>query len=300
MKLFYSIYIVVFLSLNAMAHSIEELQIDDSKIYTTSVQLSPGEIAYFGFEPIVDQNRSKQWVKYKKQTENYYTSSANRSFFYSIFASGLEPELYDEYKQWALDLFQFNFNCDDEVGLWDLIINVPQDKAKLMAEAMSGIASGCIGLHTSIGDYIAYISKEPITGFFPLPNDSSYSPNLKDYIKDYDSLIMVVSSFEMGSNEKFQHRGIFRNPISMLRKDYKGVGVLLHAFAACARSMIFPENKIMYVNPDGNYIMEQLLINAFSPNITKCSGQSDVEISVENLKSKFEEIVKSFKPQIKL
>lgn len=97
---------------------------------------------------------------------------------------------------------------------------------------------------------------------------------------------MIASSYSSHKPELFSHRGIFRNLISMLRKDYQGIGLLIHAFAASARSELFPEVKIMSVSPDGNRLMAQLLEDNFKGEEIK-KDEHGYDIAVEALKKKF-------------
>lgn len=295
MKLLYRICITIFLSIQAMAQPIKTLEVDGHTLYTATVPLPSGEIAFFGFEPIIDQDRSNRWREYENRTMPYTSSS--RGLFYAIFKTGVDPKLHNEYQEW-LGSVGFTNTQDHRNELWNLILNMPQDKANSMAESMEGIASGCLGFNTGKKDYVAYISKEPITGFFSLPL-SCLPQDLDAYIGAYDSLIMVMSSFDGASNEQFHHRGIFRNPISALRKDYQGTGILLHAFAGYARSIARPENKIMHVNPNGNKKMRSLFLSAFPKVERRPGGYGEMTVSVQDLVNKFESIVSEYEDQAK-
>ena len=147
----------------------------------------------------------------------------------------------------------------------ELITNLIKTKnPKNIAESISGIYSGCQGMHYSINDYITYISKTPVTGFFLLPDQAPEEKDFDAYINAYDNLIMSVSSFHDLEKNTYQHRGIFRNPISMIRRDYQGLGILIHAFTGLAWSVKSPNVKYMIVNPDGNYYMRSLLEKIFN------------------------------------
>lgn len=261
------------------------LTIDGHKIYTAAVQLRSGEIAYFGFEPIIDKDRSKKWGAYRDLT---YVLTELRSVLSAIFARS--DVLYDQpelFEIWLGKVFPSTANHRQEVS--NLLKRVPREKSEVMHQAINAINSGCLGFHHNVGTYIAYISKEPITGFFPFPDVPPEARDLDAYIDIYDDLLMAISSFENPNNmEKFQHRGIFRNPMSMLRKDYQGVGLLIHAFAAYARSEAFPELKFMFVDPDGNTKMRQMILSDFNSDETVgARDKSEITVDVEALKRRF-------------
>jgi hypothetical protein len=48
---------------------LERLEIEGHTIYTMSLELNSRETAYFALEPIIDQNRSAKWEKYRDITQ---------------------------------------------------------------------------------------------------------------------------------------------------------------------------------------------------------------------------------------
>lgn len=238
------------------------LDVEEHKIYTSEMKLLSGEIAYFGFEPIFDSKRSEGWADYVKKTS---VLCSNRGFFRIFFYTEDSSDSQLEMDKKFFDEF-FSSNTTHKEEIWRLLTKIKKDKYEIMEKAMNGIDSGCIGFCSSYGEgnYVGYISKKPITGFASFPKSSSGWNDLEAYTNAYDNIVMVISSYTNKiDNSNFEHRGIFRNPLSMLRKDYQGVGVLLHAFSAYARSMAFPEVKVMFVSPDGNKKMRELLIEQF-------------------------------------
>lgn len=49
----------------------------------------------------------------------------------------------------------------------------------------------------------------------------------------------------------------------MLRRDYKGLGLSIHAFSARAWHLENPEEEIMMVDPDDNIVMKEILLKEF-------------------------------------
>lgn len=266
------------------------VDVDGHRIYTAEIKLKSGEIAYFAMEPIINEDRSNKWRAYGNVTS---TLTQMRSYLYATF---IRPELFEK----ITSIFPNTHVHEAEVRnlITNFIKTGPNEK---MANAMYGIEGGIRGMHSSIGTYITYISKEPVTGFFPFPEQAPEEKDFDAYIDAYDNLIMSVSSYhtlDKGAEDEYQHRGIFRNPISMLRKDYQGLGILIHAFTGLAWSIEFPEKKYMTVNPDGNEYMRFLLENNFTEaekgyaeedaiGRSKKKSGGDVIVKIDALKSKF-------------
>ena len=165
--------------------------------------------------------------------------------------------------------------------------------------------SGLCGLPFSFNKRINYISKTPIIGFFPFPKEdlNVVSFSLEKYIESYDNLIMSVATyFKEGESKCYEHRGILRNPISMLKKDYKNIGLLIHAFAGRVWHLENPDVEFMCVNPDGNSRMRNILAKDFKEDeisTSECPGSNEklatirrerkdqVMITIEALEKKF-------------
>ncbi|MGN6670865.1 MAG: hypothetical protein ACTHJ4_04935, partial [Candidatus Nucleicultricaceae bacterium] len=105
-------------------------------------------------------------------------------------------------------------------------------------------------------------SSKPITGFFPFPDDLPEAITLEQYVAYSEPLIMIVSSY-ISADDAYQNRGIFRNPVSFLTDDYPGLGLLLHAVTSLARQQQNPNFHFMFVDPDDNTVMWQILMDNF-------------------------------------
>ncbi len=145
----------------------------------------------------------------------------------------------------------------------------------------TGAASNCFNYIFNRFNYTAkrfnYISKKPVTGFYPFPkledSGNDYS-QIGLYIKFYGNIIMCIGSFQRKNDDAYEHRGIFRNPISVLENNYKGVALYLHAFTAAAWKKSHPEAKTMYVYPDKNVYMENLLEKEYGKSMKSTTGFS--------------------------
>ena len=236
------------------ASPVQRITIGEHEIFTSSMTLKSGEIAYFGFEPIIDEDRSKKWRTYSDFADLLSKDNRGMLSVFSIFVERNEQ------------LEQVQESAPQEVI--PLLKSLQQPKK--FREALRGVCSGITGMHKGIGDYVTYVSKKPITGFFPFaepgsPEKVAIKDWIQHHINHYDDLVMSVSSFNLDDMPKvYEHRGIFRNPMSMLRGDYKGLGMYIHAFTGVARSLQNPSLEYMTVNPDANVLMRTLLLKAFS------------------------------------
>jgi hypothetical protein len=222
-------------------------------IYTKPVTLPSGETAYFACEQMFDRKRVNQWLDYRAATEHVA----------HIIVEALKNQL---------QLIDENFGEDNDgkkQELINLLINL-KDPNKII-QAMGGTVSGAGGMECRKDYYITYISRKPVRDFFPLPELHDYSQRitLGPYMRLYDDLIMSVSSYpteDINVTKLYQHRGIFRNPMSMLRKNYARVGLLIHAYTATVWSERHPIIELMMVNPDDNSMMRILLMDTFNSN----------------------------------
>jgi len=232
---------------------IRQIKVDDATIYSASVQLKSGEIVHFGCEPIISKERSSQWATYADWAD--HLSKDPRGYLntaLTFISQGQTSFLQDKMPSEVLDLLK----------------NVADPK-KLQA-TLSGVCSGTAGMHKSVGTWITYVSKKEITGFFPFKKlvkltEVESNNVVEHFVTYYDDLIMSVSSFNHTNEIRFyEHRGIFRNPISILRKDYRGLGLLIHIFTGVARSLNDPNLVHMTVRPNSNEYMRKLLLANFT------------------------------------
>ncbi|MEI7494501.1 MAG: hypothetical protein WCJ92_07910 [Alphaproteobacteria bacterium] len=224
-------------------------------IYTASLTLPTGEIAYFGIERITNTDRKNRW--------SYYATNTRDCFSASFFSTENLVNIVTKY-----------FTDEDFAKSFEELVEGEEEthvaRREKMLRVLGGCESGVRGMCCEKENYITYISKKPITGFCNLPESNTQTISLDEYILKYDHIIMSVSVFGIDDGycdnlieQYYQHCGIFRNPMSMLRNDYPGVSLLLHAFPA----LVFPEHyKYMIVNPNDNYKMIELLMKAFDEN----------------------------------
>lgn len=279
---------VMFATEESMPSGLHKIISDGYEIYAASIRLPTGEIAHFGCEPIVDKNRSRLWSNYRDVTGRLTDSDRG------VLAFACKENFRDK----ALDyLFSSTQNHKEEI---ENLLSSLQDSKK-MQQSLRGISSGRLGMHTEIGAYISYVCKKPITGFFELPQDNSVSAedeskNLDGYIDNYNNLLISVSSYGLDRDEeeagtKYEHRGIFRNPISMLRKDYPGLAVPLHSFTGLVWRTKSPNIEKMLVNPDGNDVMRSILLVHFKGKEGVSGEDREITVPVRVLAGPFENML---------
>jgi hypothetical protein len=271
---------------------IHVIEIEGNNIYYASRTLPSGEIAYFASEPIYNTERLRKWHNYSYTTQQLVDDSRG------ILGAGIgmaKKKGIDWFKTLLVDKHFFLTESplmESFVTDVDSYISSRRESSDIKAP-FAGIASGCIGMQCAIGTRVNYISKKPIIGLFTFPKETPKPNNLDDYISAYNDIVMSVSTFHiMHDNEAYQHRGIFRNPLSMIRRDYKGLALSLHAFAACAWKLDNPQAKIMMVNPDFNDVMRDLLNDEFKDNeflsdSTKSSEWGMIKIYLDALTKRF-------------
>jgi hypothetical protein len=209
------------------------------------------------------------------------------------------------------DIIQKKIPSADEQLLFGGLLDRIDDKRK-GCKSLYGIAPGASNSMLQLGNFVAYISKSPITDFCSLPGlpittnglidsgkalmDISYEwiTQIKRYTECYDHILMCVSSYSppmiakvpphIDSMKTYENRGIFRNPLSMIDGNYKGLAIPLHAFTGKVWLSKHPEMEYMLVKPDGMVVMRGLIMKAFKEEeLVKCDeGAIGVSINALN------------------
>jgi hypothetical protein len=248
--------------------TIRVIPIEDQRIYVADVLLPSGEIAYYASEPIPNEDREEKWRMYASAT-HYLIGHRG------ILRDGITLAKRNGVEWFRSQLLDSNYlppNSPYEEKFFEFFdpyissLSQKESSEVRVSAPFEGIGSGVVGMHCGISTRINYISKKPVKGLFNFPDQNPELLNLKDYMSAYDDIIMSVSTFHtMGvdGDTFYQHRGIFRNPLSMLRRDYKGLGLSIHAFSARAWHLENPQEEIMMVDPDGNVVMKEILLKEF-------------------------------------
>lgn len=193
-------------------------EIIPNKLYASSGVAKSGEPVHVGVE-LVDQSTLNKWLLYIEQTEkksSFYNSSnivskQNRQKYFAD--SGYTQEEYEIF-------------CD--YILQKVSQRTPEKNSEIKDDFKSAINA------FSISDdglsYVAYIAKEPVTGYFKHPDDP-YS--LKGYHEGYGNLLMCVRCKDILDTKVYNNRGIHRGLKSFIDGGYSELFRLLFARIAC-------------------------------------------------------------------
>lgn len=120
--------------------------------------------------------------------------------------------------------------------------------------ALRQIDSGSkhLNINPSGSNYVIFASRcrELSTTDLASERDANaHKISLKDYFRQYRDILMCVGSQFSSDGKSFENRGIFRNPYSMIQKDYLGISMVLHVFTGAVVQKFFPERTKMVVRP---------------------------------------------------
>lgn len=289
--------------------TIQILERDGHQIYTSSLRLPPGEIVYLACEPLFSMERVACWYQYGVHA-NAITHVVTRTLSDSMKDDGT----YDKERQNAIIQKEIPGNTLEQ-RLFGTLLDQIGDKRK-GCKLLSDISIGASTMLTmlEIGGFVAYISKSPITGFCLLPSlpldgglidgmalfkfSGDAMSQLQCYIEQYSHILMCVSSCappkiaavpsHIDRRNTYENRGIFRNPLSMIDGDYKGLAVPLHAFTGKVWLSKHPGMEYLLVKPDRMVVMRNLIIATFKGHqIVKCEDGA-IGVRIEALNEKYD------------
>jgi hypothetical protein len=187
-----------------------------------------GETIYYGME-VLDNENIPKWLNYAEHTREL---TGERGLLV-----GLAQLSLDEVKE--MDLQKFTGFNDLELASYMNIIEQVRQKNPELAKAIRGVGSGIAGFVPGYQRFVAYISKQPITGKFDFSNQpETQFVDVKTYNEIYKDILMSVG-VNNGSTHVFENRGIFRNPASFLSGGHKNMSLMLHGFTAAVMSEFY-------------------------------------------------------------
>lgn len=271
----------------------------EHEIYTAAGITKDSEPIYFGMEKIDDSNR-KDWENYVNWTQ--FMVNESRGPLNIVVKFSKDKKILQNFSFSDVNKY-LGFSSESE---YQAYVNKLDDrKVYENAETIRGVAVGTVGFQNfccfqSDQTYVAYISRRPVVGKFPFPNDleihgSGKVMTMKKYLQTYQDLIMTVASRMDDSDPMiYQNRGIFRNPLSFIEGGHRGLSLVLHGFTAAVTKTYLNKN-FMKVSPAPN--MRQILENKLTSNdYTKLDyGRAATEqyyiIKVDPLISLFEQVL---------
>lgn len=229
------------------------------EIYVGAGFTQAREPIYFAMEKITEENY-QTWINYKDFAYEL-TDQRGPLRGLSVFSDLDHDQFKEKYKEHYSDY------------LYKIAKIIEPNKEKI-SFLIYYIPSGILGFDNilkrsdeSKDVYVVYISKNPITGIFTPKislskeafREMSISDKIKNFDEAYDDIIMSVGventfypeekKLDPGIRESVEHRGIFRNPLSAARDDYKGVSLLIHGFAGAVEFSYFQNKRFMVVLP---------------------------------------------------
>lgn len=235
------------------------------------------EIVYFGMERL-DQENLENWNKYKTNTR--YKTQEGRGIFHVLALQCIEKIFPPFIKMQQ----RTGFADETEYLAYRNKVCEAVDKNANIPAAIAGIPGGIMGfMPDDTGDYyVVYASRKPINGRFPFAKDIPSSISLTQYYSFYQDILMSVGSENEKSTNKYENRGIFKNPISFIEDGdkYPGLSLKLHGFSAAVASHIFKNKQYMFVIPvpamtrvllgvkgwqRGDFLIDDKDLNDYSP-----------------------------------
>lgn len=244
-------------------------------VYAGKGYTARGEPIYFGME-LLDKTNSHKWYRYLSDTkemvkhgeDNFRSDDSLRDAIEKLSqgSASSDPQSHGFTEQ------------EQQEFIGTLIKNGYAKHADKKLYVFAGICDGIGGFQYRPDDgrrYVAYVSKKPVVGKYPffgqsadghyLAADGSYHRiRIKEYIDVYADLVMCVGVHDIPHSLKYHIRGIFKNPISLIRNDYKGAAIPLQAFTAVAALQFFEGKRFMSVAP--MLEMHQILCKTFQAN----------------------------------
>ncbi len=193
-------------------------------VYTAQCRLPTGETVYFGMENVMDsEEKWHKWYTFKERTHHMVNS--NRGLISCASRCLKKPE----HIQKAVESGKYGTEEEFARFLEQLKEREIYPDGKRF-EALVGISAGVAGLCSP--DFMAYISKKPVTGYITLPNDPPVKGDtIAFYRQDYDDLLMVIGvSFNKSYPQIFINRGIFQNPFRLINGECPNIATRLHCF----------------------------------------------------------------------
>ncbi len=213
--------------------------------YTAKTSLPKGEIIYLTIETI-----HPSWEVYVNFA-NILLSGGNQF----IGTNGGLLELYNE-KVSNLNTFlatrSFPHFWNQDKKLFDQIYSALKNqnfqKGSNKYKELLSITHASSGMNVRRQTHVVYASKYPIKKPFH-KRESEKEFGLAYFYDLYQDIIMSVGVTINEETGMVENRGIFRNPLSIITNDYRGISILLHGFTCEMTRRFFQCVNIFSVRP---------------------------------------------------
>lgn len=207
--------------------SVKELH---NGLYTAEGITAAGEKIYLGFERLDTQAERDAWQGYSDACQKLVDDSKGWLVFLGTHAHDKNEykKLKDEEQFQNMDSSSFKklIRAMRKGGF------TPQGNKW---ENVHATRHGMAGFGPQFSSYVAYISTKPITE--RLYNTASLR-TYSEIESHYGHLVMSVCTTVSTEKPVYENRGIFRNPLNLIKGGYSNVSCLLHVFTAKAMKFL--------------------------------------------------------------
>lgn len=245
--------------------SVKELQ---NGLYVAEGTTSTGEKIYFGYERLDTQAERQSWQCYAVASQKLVDEQKGWLVVLGKLANDKK-----EYKKYTNEE---HFKNIDSSSLKKLVRSLrkggftPQDKKW---EILHATRHGMAGFDAHFSSYVAYISTKPITGRLPkAPSLGTY----KDVESHYNHLVMSVCTTVSTEKPVYENRGIYRNPLNLIKGTHSNVGCMLHVFTAKAMKCINQApnaSHVQYLTVRALPAMKEILVKTIGTDKIKIGDQ---------------------------
>ena len=221
------------------------------EIYYRPTTTLTGKEIFYVCEKVTDENRLEKWHLFRSATARL-TDSNTANYPYNILRYLKNPNL-----PWDADIeFHMGLNESDyEEFMGALAVRV--ETRPTIRKDLSKIGIGLAGfmLKNDGSYYVQYISLARPTGFVDLPD--SLQATCAAYKESYRDILACVTSTAPDGMSLYRNRGIFTNPLAMIKGGY-GPLSKIHSWSA----QLF-ERRFMAVAPPEEEKMHEILLATY-------------------------------------
>lgn len=202
---------------------------ESDDFYTGQGRAVSGETLYFGMERVTARNK-KGIDNFMMLTDKYFNSNTGEATLVTSGCSRGREVTFEKPGNYVTERFGRN-QAEFENTKKLFCFGSAADMEK-RAQLLSSASAGTNYIHRDVGDYISYISKDPITG--PIDWNLSENATVLEYMTFAQKLIILVGSklkFS-GLSDTFDNRGVGKTAPALIAGTHKAVSLPLHGFTS--------------------------------------------------------------------
>ncbi len=206
--------------------SIGEVKEIESGLYVAEGTTAAGEKIYFGLERLETQDQRDAWIYYSDACQKLVDK--DRGWLVAVGTKAYDKKAYTKLNKEEV------FKTVDEASFKKLVRGMRKmgftPKGKKW-ETLHATRHGMAGFGPYFSSHVAYISTKPITKRLSKPASIG---TYKEIASKYGRIIMSVCSTVSDTKPIYENRGIFRNPLNLIKGNYANIACMLHVFTAKA------------------------------------------------------------------